>query len=88
LRGSEFYGKLDLGNSAGNISRLDRGTNLEGWHFGLVGNLIVGVVGSVLGSFSASMIGLAATGLLGELIVAVAGAILFLWLVNYFGKKK
>ena len=42
-----------------------------------------------LGSFTASLIGLAAQGLLGELVVAVAGAILFLWLVNYFsGKKK
>ncbi|MDC0261991.1 GlsB/YeaQ/YmgE family stress response membrane protein [Planctomycetaceae bacterium] len=54
----------------------------------MLGNLIVGVVGSVLGSFTASLIGLAATGLLGELLVAVAGAILFLWLVNYFSGKK
>jgi len=61
----------------------------KGGSFGLLGNLIVGVVGSVLGSFTASLIGLAAQGLLGELVVAVAGAILFLWLVNYFsGKKK
>jgi uncharacterized membrane protein YeaQ/YmgE (transglycosylase-associated protein family) len=78
-----------LGDTTGNSGRLDRGTNLEGGSFGLLGNLIVGVVGSVLGSFTASLIGLAAQGLLGELVVAVAGAILFLWLVNYFsGKKK
>lgn len=60
----------------------------KGSSFGLLGNLIVGVIGSVLGSFAAGLIGLAATGLLGELIVAVAGAILFLWLVNYFSKKQ
>jgi uncharacterized membrane protein YeaQ/YmgE (transglycosylase-associated protein family) len=60
----------------------------KGSGFGLLGNLIVGVIGSVLGRFAAGLIGLAATGLLGELIVAVAGAILFLWLVNYFSKKQ
>ena len=59
----------------------------KGKGFGLLGNLIVGVIGSVLGQFAAGLIGLRATGLLGELILAVAGAILFLWLVNYFSKK-
>ena len=59
----------------------------KGSSFGLLGNLIVGVIGSVLGSFTAGLIGLKATGIVGELVVAVAGAILFLWLVNHFSQK-
>ena len=79
-----FIWAILLGILAGWIA----GQIWKGGSFGLIGNLIVGVIGSVLGSFSAGLIGLAATGLFGELLVAVAGAILFLWLVNYFSGKK
>jgi len=48
----------------------------------------VGVVGSVLGSFTASLLSVQATGTLGNLIISVLGALLFLWLVNYFSGKK
>ena len=60
----------------------------KGGGFGLLGNLIVGVVGSVLGSFTASLLSVQATGTLGNLIISVLGALLFLWLVNYFSGKK
>lgn len=60
----------------------------KGGGFGLLGNLIVGVVGSVLGSFTASLLSIQATGTLGNLIISVLGALLFLWLVNYFSGKK
>lgn len=60
----------------------------KGGGFGLLGNLIVGVVGSVLGSFAASLLSIQATGTLGNLIISVLGALLFLWLVNYFSGKK
>ncbi|MBD3674333.1 MAG: GlsB/YeaQ/YmgE family stress response membrane protein [Planctomycetaceae bacterium] len=60
----------------------------KGGGFGLLGNLIVGIVGSVLGSFAASLLSIHATGTLGNLIISVLGALLFLWLVNYFSGKK
>jgi len=59
----------------------------KGDGFGLLGNLIVGIVGSVLGSFVASLLSIQATGTLGNLIIAVLGAILFLWLVKYFNSR-
>ena len=50
--------------------------------FGLLGDLIVGIVGSLLGSFIFGLIGLAAYGLLGRLVISVVGAIVLLWLIR------
>jgi len=54
----------------------------KGRGFGLLGDLIVGIVGSLLGSFIFGLIGLAAYGLLGRLVVSVVGAIVLLWLIR------
>jgi uncharacterized membrane protein YeaQ/YmgE (transglycosylase-associated protein family) len=45
---------------------------------GLVGNLLMGVIGSFLGGFLFRLIGLAATGLIGNLITATVGAIVLI----------
>jgi len=63
------------------------GKLMEGQSFGLLGNLVVGVIGAILGGFVFRLIGLAATGLLGSLICATAGAILLLFLLQKFGKQ-
>ena len=54
----------------------------KGRGFGLWGNLIVGVVGAVVGGFVFRTLGLAAYGTLGGLVMAVVGAILLLYLVR------
>lgn len=48
---------------------------MKGGGNGLVGDLIVGVIGSILGGFLFALIGLSASGLIGSLITATAGAI-------------
>jgi uncharacterized membrane protein YeaQ/YmgE (transglycosylase-associated protein family) len=63
------------------------GKFMAGQSFGLLGNLVVGVVGAVLGGFVFRLIGLAATGLLGSLVCATAGAIVLLFLLQKFGKR-
>jgi uncharacterized membrane protein YeaQ/YmgE (transglycosylase-associated protein family) len=63
------------------------GKIMEGHSFGLAGNLVVGVVGALLGGFVFWLVGLAATGLLGSLICATVGAILLLFLLQKFGKR-
>ena len=63
------------------------GKLMTGQSFNVVGNLVVGVVGAVLGGFVFRLVGLAATGLLGSLICATAGAILLLFLLQKFGKR-
>ncbi len=58
------------------------GKIVSGRGFGLLGDLVVGIVGSLVGSFLFGLFGLGAYGLLGRLIVAVVGAIVLLWLIR------
>lgn len=63
------------------------GRIMKGKGFGLVGNLIVGVIGALLGGFLFSLIGLKAVGLVGALIAAVVGAIVLIWLLSLIKTK-
>jgi uncharacterized membrane protein YeaQ/YmgE (transglycosylase-associated protein family) len=59
------------------------GVLVKGGGFGLVGDLIVGVVGAFLGGFLFSTLGVSAGGgLLGSIIVATIGAVVLLFLVR------
>ena len=42
--------------------------------YGIVGDIIIGIVGAFLGGFLASLVGIGAGGLLGTIIIAVIGA--------------
>jgi len=55
----------------------------KGSGFGLVGNLIVGVIGALLGGFLFRIVGLAPIGLLGDLIVSTVGAVVLLFLLRF-----
>ena len=54
----------------------------KGRGFGLFGDLIVGILGSLLGNFIFGIVGLGAYGLIGRLLIAVAGALILLWLLR------
>jgi len=58
------------------------GKIMKGSGFGLVGDLVVGVLGAVLGGWIFSMVGIAAWGLLGSIIVALVGALVLLYLLR------
>ena len=58
------------------------GQLMRGSGYGLLGDLIVGVIGAILGGWLFGLLGIAAVGLLGQLIVATAGAILLLLLLR------
>jgi uncharacterized membrane protein YeaQ/YmgE (transglycosylase-associated protein family) len=62
------------------------GRIMKGRGFGLVGNLIVGVIGALLGGFLFTLLGLHAYGLVGSLVTAVVGAIVLLYLVGVIKK--
>lgn len=56
------------------------GQLVKGGGFGLLGDIIVGVIGALLGGFIFSALGLSSTGgLLGSLIVATIGAVVLLF---------
>lgn len=73
---------LLIGLAAGFVA----GHLLKGRGFGLVGNLIVGVLGAIAGGFLFKLIGLRTTSLLGELVSAIAGAVVVLLLVGLVNK--
>jgi uncharacterized membrane protein YeaQ/YmgE (transglycosylase-associated protein family) len=63
------------------------GQIVKGGGFGLLGDLIVGVIGALLGGFLFRLLGLTASGLIGELVMAVVGAIVLLFLLRLLKSK-
>jgi len=59
------------------------GMIVRGGGFGIVGNLIVGVIGAVLGGFVFALLGISASGRAGQLVAASVGAILLLFLLRF-----
>jgi uncharacterized membrane protein YeaQ/YmgE (transglycosylase-associated protein family) len=55
--------------------------------FGLLGNLIVGILGAIVGGFLLPAVGLKATGLLGFLVQATVGALVLLVLLSLVFRK-
>lgn len=53
-------------------------TRKGGW----IRNILIGVLGSALGSFLFGLLGFSAHGLIAELIVSVTGACVFIWLIG------
>lgn len=74
-----FLTFLLVGALAGWIS----GLIARGGGFGVVGNIIVGVIGAFLGNFCFGLLGMAATNILGRLIFAVIGSLVFVWLLKF-----
>ncbi len=72
---------LIIGVVAGWIAgELTRGSG-----FGLLGNLIVGIVGALLGGFLFDILDIGTYGLLGQLLMSVIGAVSFLFILSFFG---
>jgi uncharacterized membrane protein YeaQ/YmgE (transglycosylase-associated protein family) len=58
------------------------GQVLKGKGFGLIGDLIVGVIGAFLGGWLFTLLGISVGGILGSLITAFVGAVVFLYLLR------
>lgn len=56
--------------------------------FGLIGDLVIGVIGAFIGGFIFSALGIDAYGLLGNIIMAVVGAVVLLLLLNAFNRRR
>ncbi|MFV0469748.1 MAG: GlsB/YeaQ/YmgE family stress response membrane protein [Dysgonomonas sp.] len=61
---------------------------MRGKGFGFIINLIVGLVGSIMGSFIYKLLGLGTSGVLGLLLMSVIGAAVLLWIISLFGNRK
>ena len=58
------------------------GQFMKGGGYGLVGDLIVGVIGALLGGWLFGLLGIGASGLIGQLVVATIGAIILIFLLR------
>jgi uncharacterized membrane protein YeaQ/YmgE (transglycosylase-associated protein family) len=58
------------------------GKIMRGSGFGILVDLLLGIVGAFIGGYIFALLGLAAYGLLGRLIMALVGALLLLFLVR------
>ena len=54
---------------------------------GLLRNLVIGLVGAVIGGLIFRLLGFAPTWLLGNIIAATAGACLLIWLLRRYGPR-
>ena len=64
------------------------GQYTKGRGFGLEGNLVIGVIGAVVGGFLFGLIGFKSTTLLSDLIAATVGAVVLLAVLQYAMKKR
>lgn len=62
------------------------GKIMRGAGYGLVGDLIVGVIGSFIGVWVFGLLGIAAGGILGLLVASVVGALLLLYVLRLVKK--
>ncbi|HAW91536.1 MULTISPECIES: GlsB/YeaQ/YmgE family stress response membrane protein [unclassified Arsukibacterium] len=78
-----FIAFLIIGALAGWIA----GNIMKGKGFGLLGNMLVGIVGAFIGGFLFRLIGLASFGFIGSLITATVGAIVLIYVVSLIKKS-
>ena len=77
-----LIGAIIIGIAAGWIAE-----QVMGRKHGILTNLIVGVVGALLGAFIANAMGIAFAGFWGSLLVSALGAILLLWIVSLVRRR-
>ncbi|MCU7844447.1 MAG: GlsB/YeaQ/YmgE family stress response membrane protein [Candidatus Thiodiazotropha sp. (ex Monitilora ramsayi)] len=58
------------------------GNIMRGGGFGLLINIVIGVVGAVIGGWVFGLLGISVNGLIGSLVTAVAGAVLLLFVMG------
>ena len=74
---------LVIGIVAGFIA----GKIMKGAGFGLVGDLIVGVIGSFVGVWVFGLLNISSGGILGLLIAAIVGALILLYIIRIVKKE-
>ena len=63
------------------------GRIMKGPGFGLVGDLIVGVIGAFIGVWLFGVLGISTGGLLGLLVAAIVGALVLLYVLRLVKKR-
>ena len=64
------------------------GKIMKGGGFGILINLLVGIIGAVIGGWVFGLLGISTDSLIGSLITSVVGAIILLGVIALFKKGK
>jgi uncharacterized membrane protein YeaQ/YmgE (transglycosylase-associated protein family) len=51
--------------------------------YGILMDLLLGVVGGIVGRFALGLVGIAAYGIIGSILVSTFGAVLLIWMVRW-----
>lgn len=78
-----FIGSIIIGCLAGFIA----GKIMRGGGFGFWMNLLLGIIGGVVGGWTLSLFNISWGGTIGSLGTAVVGAVLLLWIASLFRKS-
>ncbi|QAB15207.1 GlsB/YeaQ/YmgE family stress response membrane protein [Hydrogenovibrio thermophilus] len=62
------------------------GLVMKGGGFGLLGNMVIGIIGAFVGGFLFGLLGITAGGLIGSIITATIGAIVLLFVIGVLKK--
>lgn len=54
--------------------------------YGLIGDIILGVLGAIAGGWLLGLLGLGASGLIGSFVTAFIGAVVLIWIVRKIKK--
>jgi len=58
------------------------GKIMKGSGFGLIGDLIIGVIGSFIGVWVFGLLGISSGGIIGLLVAAIVGALILLYVIR------
>ena len=62
------------------------GVIMSGSGFGLLGDIVLGIIGAFIGGFLFGLLGLSAAGLIGQIISATVGAVALIFVLRLFKK--
>lgn len=71
----------------GAVSGWLAGQLFKGGGFGLIGNIIVGIIGAVIGGWIARKLGIGGGGLIWQILIAAGGGWVLLFLISLFKKN-
>lgn len=72
-------GQIVLWLLLGAIAGWAAGKIMRGGGFGLIGNIVIGIIGGAIGGWVFGLLGLSFGGFIGSLVTAVVGAVILLY---------
>ena len=58
----------------------------KGAGFGLVGNLVIGILGAIFGGWLFGFLGIGIGGIIGQIVAGLVGALIILWIISLVKK--